>query len=126
MELRTLRYFLVAAQEENLTRAADILHVTQPTLSRQMMALEKELGTTLMQRGKNGLTLTDDGFFFQQRAKEIVELADRLEGSFAERGAEVNGTVSVGASEAVGSRIFAKIIKQFSEKYPSVRFNLPA
>lgn len=75
MELRTLRYFLAAAQEENITRAADILHVTQPTLSRQMMDLEKELGTTLMLRGKNGLTLTDDGIFFRQRAEEIVELA---------------------------------------------------
>ena len=79
MELRTLRYFLAAAQEENLTRAADILHVTQPTLSRQMMDLERELGTTLMLRGKSGLTLTDDGIFFCQRAQEIVELADRLE-----------------------------------------------
>ena len=75
MELRTLRYFLAAAQEENKTHAADILHVTQPTLSRQMMDLEKELGATLMLRGKNGLTLTDDGIFFRQRAEEIVELA---------------------------------------------------
>ena len=89
MELRTLRYFLAAAQEENITRAADILHVTQPTLSRQIMDLEKELGTTLMLRGKNGLTLTDDGIFFRQRAEEIVELADRLERSFVERNVEV-------------------------------------
>ena len=79
MELRTLRYFLAAAQEENITRAADILHVTQPTLSRQIMDLERELGVTLMLRGKNGLTLTDDGVFFRQRAQEVVELADRLE-----------------------------------------------
>ena len=82
MELRTLRYFLAAAQEENITKAADILHVTQPTLSRQMMDLERELGVTLMLRGKNGLTLTDDGIFFRQRAQEIVELADRLEKIF--------------------------------------------
>ena len=82
MELRTLRYFLAAAQEENITRAADILHITQPTLSRQIMDLERELGTTLMKWGKNGLTLTDDGIFFTQRAEEIVELADRLAQSF--------------------------------------------
>ena len=82
MELRTLRYYLAAAQEENITRAADILHVTQPTLSRQLMDLEKELGATLMLRGRNGLTLTDDGVFFRQRAEEIVELADRLEQAF--------------------------------------------
>ena len=86
MELRTLRYFLAAAQEENITKAADILHVTQPTLSRQIMDLEKELGTTLTLRGKNGLRLTEDGIFFRQRAQEIVELADRLEKNFAVRG----------------------------------------
>lgn len=124
MELRTLRYFLAAAQEENITRAANILHVTQPTLSRQMMDLERELGTTLMLRGKNGLTLTDDGFYFRQRAEEIVELADRLEQSFVKRNADVSGVISIGATEAVGSRLFAKLIKQFSEKYPLVQFNL--
>jgi DNA-binding transcriptional LysR family regulator len=124
MELRTLRYFLAAAQEENITRAADILHVTQPTLSRQMMDLEKELGTTLMIRGKNGLTLTDDGIFFRQRAEEIVELANRLERTFVERNAEISGIIAIGASEAVGSRLFAKLIKHFSDKYPLVQFHL--
>lgn len=124
MELRTLRYFLAAAQEGNITRAADILHITQPTLSRQIMDLERELGTTLMSRGKNGLTLTDDGIFFCQRAEEIVELADRLERSFAERNAEVSGIISIGAVEAIGSRLFAKLVKRFSEKYPLVRFHL--
>lgn len=124
MELRTLRYFLAAAQEENITRAADILHVTQPTLSRQMMDLERELGVTLMLRGKNGLTLTDDGIFFRQRAQEIVELADRLEKSFVERQNDISGMVVVGASEAVGSQTLAKLIKEFSEKYPAVQFTL--
>ena len=124
MELRTLRYFLAAAQEGNMTHAADILHVTQPTLSRQMMDLEKELGTTLMLRGKQGLTLTDEGIFFRQRAEEIVELADRLEQAFAERNADISGLIAIGASEAIGSRLFAKLIKQFSEKYPLVQFSL--
>lgn len=124
MELRTLRYFLAAAQEENMTRAADILHVTQPTLSRQMMDLEKELGTTLMLRGKKGLTLTDDGIFFRQRAEEIVELANRLEQTFVERNTKVNGVIAIGASEAVGSRLFAKLIKEFIDKYPLVQFHL--
>lgn len=124
MELRTLRYFLAAAQEENITRAADILHVTQPTLSRQIMDLEKELGATLMLRGKHGLTLTDDGLLFRQRAEEIVELADRLERAFSQRNADISGLIAIGASEAVGSRLFAKLIRQFSEKYPLVQFNL--
>ena len=124
MELRTLRYFLAAAEEENITRAADILHVTQPTLSRQIMDLEKELGATLMLRGKNGLTLTDDGIFFRQRAEEIVELADRLEQAFVERNADISGLITIGASEAVGSWLFAKLIKQFSDQYPLVQFHL--
>lgn len=124
MELRTLRYFLAAASEENITRAAEILHVTQPTLSRQLMDLERELGTTLMYRGKKGMTLTEDGLFFRQRAEEIVELADRLEQSFVERSAEVSGVISIGATESVGSRLFAKLIKQFSDKYPLVKFDL--
>jgi hypothetical protein len=124
MELLTLRYFLAAAQEENITKAADILHVTQPTLSRQIMNLERELGATLMIRGKHGLTLTDDGVLFRQRAEEIVELADRLEQDFVERNSDISGLIAIGASEAVGSRLFAKLIKQFSDKYPLVKFNL--
>ena len=124
MELRTLRYFLAAAQEENITKAADILHVTQPTLSRQMMDLERELGVTLMLRGKNGLTLTDDGIFFRQRAQEIVELADRLEKSFVERQNNISGMVVIGASETVGSQTLSRLIKEFSGKYPAVQFTL--
>ena len=124
MELRTLRYFLAAAQEENITKAADILHVTQPTLSRQMMDLERELGVTLMLRGKNGLTLTDDGIFFRQRAQEIVELADRLEKSFVERQNNISGMVVIGASETVGSQTLARLIKEFTGKYPAVQFIL--
>lgn len=124
MELRTLRYFLTTATEGNITRAADVLHVTQPTLSRQLMDLEKELGTTLVLRGKKGLTLTNDGLFFRQRAEEIVELADRLEQRFAEKSDIVNGTINIGASEALGGRMMAKLIRSFSEKYPQVQFNL--
>ena len=124
MELRTLLYFLAAAQEENITKAADILHVTQPTLSRQMMDLERELGVTLMLRGKNGLTLTDDGIFFRQRAQEIVGLGDRLEKSFVERQNNISGMVVIGASETVGSQTLARLIKEFSGKYPAVQFTL--
>lgn len=123
MELQTLRYFLEVAQEKNITKASDILHVTQPTLSRQMMDLEKELGTTLLLRGKNGLTLTDDGVFFRQRAEEIIELTDRLEQVFAEKNT-ISGVISIGAAEAVGSQSLAKLMKQFSEKYPLVQFHL--
>ena len=124
MELRTLRYFLTTAAEKNITRAADVLHVTQPTLSRQLMELERELGSTLMVRGRKGLTLTEDGLLLRQRAEEIVELADRLERQFAERSETVGGIVSIGASEAVGSRTMAKLIRRLSERYPLIRFHL--
>ena len=124
MELRTLRYFLAVAQEENITKAAELLHVTQPTSSRQIMELEKELGVTLLFRGKNGLTLSDDGALFRQRAEEIVELADRLRQTFVQRNTEVSGVIAIGATEAVGSRVFAKLIQEFSAQYPLVRFHL--
>ncbi len=83
MELRTLRYFLAVANEKNITKAADILHVTQPTLSRQLSDLERELGTVLVIRGKQSLTLTEDGVLFRQRAEDIVEMARRTEREFA-------------------------------------------
>ena len=124
MELRTLRYFLAAAQEGNITRAAESLHLTQPTLSRQIMDLERELGVTLVLRGKNGLTLTDDGILFRQRAQEIVELADRLEKNFAGRPGGIGGMVAIGAAEVSGSQTLAKLIRAFAEKYPAVQFTL--
>ena len=124
MELRTLRYFLTTVNEANITRASQVLHVTQPTLSRQLMDLEKELGVSLVVRGKRGLTLTDDGIFFRRRAEEIVELADRLEQRFAGKSDRVSGVINIGASEAIGSRLLAKLIRNFSEKYPLVQFRL--
>lgn len=124
MELRVLRYFLTAAEEGNITHAADILHITQPTLSRQLTDLEKELGTTLMIRGKRSLVLTNDGLLFKRHAQEIIELADRTEQEFINRNAFVNGIISVGATEAVGSHILADLIKQYNKKYPNVRFDL--
>ncbi len=119
-----MRYFLSIVSEGNITRAADVLHITQPTLSRQLADLERELDTTLILRGKKGLVLTEDGLLFRQRAEEIVELANRLEGQFAGKSEHMTGTVNIGASEAVGSRTLAKIIRMFSEKYPLVQFHL--
>ena len=124
MELRPLRYFLTVAAEGNITRAAELLHMTQPSLSRQLMDLEKELGVTLIHRGKRGITLTDDGFYFRQRAEEIIELADRLERNFAQKSDSVSGTINIGSSEALGSRMMAKLIRNFAEKHPLVQFNM--
>lgn len=124
MEIRTLCYFLVVANEKNITKAADILHVTQPTLSRQLSNLERELGTTLIVRGKRSLTLTEDGILFRQRAEEIIEMTKRVEQEFASKNNTVRGSIKLGATEAVGGRVLAKCMKQFSEKYPDVQFEL--
>ena len=124
MELRVLRYFLTAVNEGNITRAADILHVTQPTLSRQLIELENELGATLLIRGKRSLTLTDDGMLFKQQAEEIVELADKAEQTFTGKNEAISGVISLGASEALGGRVLARYMKQFLKKYPDVRFDL--
>ena len=119
-----LRYFLTVVNEGNITRAADILHVTQPTLSRQLIELENEMGTPLIIRGKRSLTLTDEGFLFKQQAETIVELADKLESTFADRKDIISGTVRIGATEALGGHTLAEYMKDFSEKYPYVRFDL--
>ena len=124
MELRVLKYFLTVADEGNITRAADILHVTQPTLSRSYMELEDELGTALLIRGKRSVTLTDEGFLFKQQAEMIVELSDKLEHTFKDKKDVVCGTIRIGASEAVGCRALAAYMKEFREKYPDVQFDL--
>ncbi|WP_346708170.1 LysR family transcriptional regulator [Massilistercora timonensis] len=124
MELRVLKYFLTVADEGNITRAADILHVTQPTLSRQLIELEDELGTALLIRGKRSVTLTDEGFLFKQQAEMIVELSDKLEHTFKDKEDVVCGTIRIGASEAVGCRVLALYMKEFREKYPDVQFDL--
>ena len=124
MELRVLKYFLTVAEEGNITRAADILHVTQPTLSRQLMELEDEMGTALLIRGKRSVTLTDEGFLFKQQAETIVELADKLEHTFTDQKDIICGTIRIGATEAVGGRTLAAHMKEFREKYPDVQFDL--
>lgn len=124
MELRVLKYFLTVADEGNITRAADILHITQPTLSRQLMELEDELGTALLIRGKRSVTLTDEGFLFKQQAEMIVELSDKLEHTFKDKKDVVCGTIRIGAAEAVGCRTLAAYMKDFREKYPDVQFDL--
>lgn len=123
MELRVLKYFLVTVQEKNITKAAEILHITQPTLSRQLMELEEELDTVLFIRGKREITLTNDGMFLKERAKEILELSEKTKNDFANKKSMINGTISVGCVEAVSTDGFVDTIKIFSEKYPNIQFD---
>lgn len=123
MELRVLRYFLAIVREENILRAAEALHVTQPALSRQIAQLEEEVGAKLFIRGSRRITLTDAGALLYRRAEEIVALADKTVGEIADMGTgSVSGTVSIGCGELNAVKALAKLIRIFSEQNPDVHF----
>lgn len=124
MELRVLRYFLTVAREENISKAAQTLYITQPTLSRQLQELEKELGTQLFVRGKRRITLTEDGMLLRRRAEEMAELEDKITGEFRTAGENLSGVVSIGAAETRACEILPEAISSFREKYPLVTFEL--
>jgi len=124
MELRVLQYFLTVVQEGNITKAADVLHITQPTLSRQLTELESELGTLLFIRGKRTITMTEDGLLFQQRAREIMELAEKSKREFTERSTNLGGYIAVGCTELMATYDLMNLICDFHQKYPNVRFDL--
>ena len=91
MELRTLEYFLMVAREENITKAAEMLHMTQPTLSRAMIQLEKEIGKSLFFRGKRKITLTDEGMLLRRRAEDILSLVSKTESELRKEDHELIG-----------------------------------
>ena len=124
METRLLRYFLTVAHEENITRAAEVLHITQPTLSRQLVQLEEETGVTLFIRGKRKITLTPEGMLLRRRAEEILSLVDKTEKELLQQDALVEGTISIGCGELNSVNLLAQIIKDFKALYPKVKFNL--
>lgn len=124
MEIRVLRYFLAIAKEGNITKAAERLHITQPTLSRQIMDLERELGIQLLSRNRKQIMLTDSGFLFLQRAKEIVYLADKTVREMVEEQAQLGGTISIGCVETVASRLLPELVVEFKQKYPMVKYQL--
>ena len=123
MELRVLKYFLVVAREENITKAASLLHVTQPTLSRQLMQLEEELGVKLFHRGKYHIILTDDGILLRRRAQEIVDLAEKTEREL-QRQEELSGEISIGAGESNSMTVLSRTMTVFRQKHPLVRFSI--
>lgn len=124
MELRVLRYFLAVAREENITKAAALLHVTQPTLSRQLMQLEEELGVKLFRRSQYRIILTDDGMRLRSRAQEIVELADRAEAEFSNRDEDVAGEIAIGCGETQSMTFLSQRICAFRKQYSQVRFRI--
>ncbi len=124
MDVRVLKYFLTVAKEGNITKAAEALHITQPTLSRQLMDLENELGTELLIRGKRHITLTAAGALFQQRAQEIAALLEKTQRDIASRDGEIGGIVSVGCVETVASRLLPEVVEKFHVRYPMVRYEI--
>lgn len=124
MDLRLLEYFLAVAKTGNITKAAEQLHVTQPTISRQLMELEEQMGAPLMIRGKRQVTLTDAGVLFQQRAQEIIDLMDKTSRDIADQNDLVGGTVSIGCVESCVSRMLPEVLKEFSALHPKVGYEL--
>lgn len=124
MEIRVLRYFLTVVREEGITKAADVLHITQPTLSRQLAQMEEEMGARLFERGTRKITLTDEGLLLRRRAEEILELVDKTERELTGRDEMVEGTVSVGCGDLASVQILPELFRRFHERYPNVNFDL--
>lgn len=124
MEIRVLRYFLMVAREENITKAAELLHITQPTLSRQLMQLETELGTKLFERSSHNIRLTEDGMLLKRRAQELVQLADKTEREFKRGEEQISGSIAIGGGETNNVQVIADIIRKFQAEYPMVQYDL--
>lgn len=124
MEIRLLHYFLITAREGNITHAAEALHITQPTLSRQLMQLEDELSVKLFIRGKRSITLTEEGTLLRQRAEEIITLVQKTERDFLDH-LEFNfGTISIGCTETLAASVLPQLLKQFSKQFPQINYGL--
>lgn len=124
MELRVLRYFLAVAREGNITGAANFLHLTQPTLSRQIKDLEEELGCQLLVRKSHRVVLTPEGMRLRKRAEEIISMVDKTEAEFLARENAVSGDIYIGGGETQAIRQIAEIIRELQEEYPDIHYHL--
>ena len=124
MDIRILRYFLTVAKEQNFTKAAEQLNITQPTLSRQLSALEDEIGKALFIRGNRSVTLTETGVLLKRRALEILDLEEKMMNELLEKEELIEGTITIGCGEFAAVEILARICKTYKEKYPLVQIAL--
>lgn len=124
MEIRVLQYFLAVAREETISKAAEVLHITQPTLSRQLKELEEEIGKTLFIRGNKKIELTKEGVLLRQRAEEIVSLVDKTTKELTIDDDIVAGDIFIGAGEARTLKIIIKAMKRLNDLYPDVHFRI--
>lgn len=124
MEIRVLRYFLAVAREESITAAANFLHLTQPTLSRQIHDLEEELGQKLLIRKSHRIALTPEGMLLRKRAEEILTMVDKTESEFRSLETTISGDVYIGSGETQAIRQVAKIIRRLQQDYPAVHYHM--
>jgi len=124
MELRLLRYFLAVARENSFTKAAHYLHVTQPTLSRQMMDLEEELGQKLLNRETHHITLTPEGMLLRRRAEEIMAMVQKTESEFNAIGENISGDIHIGGGESKAMSLVADAIGELHADYPEIKYHL--
>ena len=124
MEIRVLRYFLTVARVGSITRAANFLHLTQPTLSRQLQDLEKELGQKLFVRGSHNISLTPEGMILRKRAEEIVDMVDKTESVFRSISDTVSGDVYIGGGETESMKYIAEVVKNMQDEYPAIKYHL--
>lgn len=124
MELRVLQYFLAVAREENITRAAALLHITQPTLSRQLMQMERELGVKLFRRGRHNILLTEEGMLLRRRAQEILDLTEKTARELMHGEETISGEISIGCGETQNMKPLSEMIASFQKQYPDVSFNI--
>jgi len=124
MEFRVLRYFLAVARVQSISGAAQLVNISQPTLSRQIMELEEELGVTLFHRGNRKITLTDEGMLLRKRAEQIVDLVQKTEDEFAAGEDSIRGTIRIGGGETHAFWTLAQSIQSVIAQYPDIHFHL--
>ncbi len=124
MEIRTLRYFLAVAREENMTRAAEQLHVTQPTLSKALRSLEEELDKKLFTRHSFSIRLTDEGVLLRERAEDLVSMADKIEKEFVSLDDITGGELFLGLAESYLIKYIADAIRTLRERYPRLQYHI--
>lgn len=124
MEIRVLRYFLTVVREESITKASEVLHITQPTLSRQLSQMEEDVGVKLFERGPRKITLTNEGILLRRRAEEILQLVDKTEKELVEQEEQVEGKISIGCGEIASVQLLPELFQIFREKYPRVSFDI--
>ena len=124
MEIRVLKYFLAIAREQSISRAAEILHLSQPTLSRQIKDMEDELGKQLLIRGNRKITLTEEGMLLRKRAEEIINLVQKAENEITLSDEVISGDIYIGTGETDAVRVIANVAKKLNEQYPDIHYNI--